>query len=120
VKDLQWYYGAQPSALSVDENSVELTVGPGNKPSGPASVAVTPNTSDLHLTNNATTVERDAPTTVGIKRGLSNSDPLLVLEGEFPVGGHAYSAFLSMPEPALRAGNDPQTTADRSRDPNRW
>jgi len=99
--DLQWYYGAQPSALSIDENSVELTVGPGNNPSSPASVAVTPNTSDLHLTNNATTGERDAPTTVGIKRGLSNSDVLVW--GEFPVGGHAYSAFLSMPEPALRA-----------------
>ncbi|HXT62038.1 MAG TPA: D-alanyl-D-alanine carboxypeptidase/D-alanyl-D-alanine-endopeptidase [Pyrinomonadaceae bacterium] len=99
--DLQWYYGAQPSALSIDENSVEVTLGPGNKASGPASAVVTPNDGDLRLTNNATTVERDAATTVGIKRGLSNNDVLVW--GEFPIGGHAYSAFLSVHNPALRA-----------------
>ncbi len=99
--DLQWYYGAQPSALSIDENSVEVTLGPGGKSAGPASVVVTPNDGNLHLTNNATTGERNAATTVGIKRGLSNNDVLVW--GEFPIGGHAYSAFLSVHDPALRA-----------------
>jgi D-alanyl-D-alanine carboxypeptidase/D-alanyl-D-alanine-endopeptidase (penicillin-binding protein 4) len=61
--DLQWYYGAQPSALSVDENAVEVTLGPGKKTAGPASVVITPNDSRLRLTNNATTGERDAGTT---------------------------------------------------------
>ena len=99
--DLQWYYGAQPSALSVDENAVEVTLGPGKKTAGPASVVITPNDSRLRLTNNATTGERDAGTTVGIERGLSNND--VVVWGEFPIGGHAYSAFLSIRDPALRA-----------------
>jgi D-alanyl-D-alanine carboxypeptidase/D-alanyl-D-alanine-endopeptidase (penicillin-binding protein 4) len=99
--DLQWYYGAQPSALSVDENAVEVTLGPGNKSAGPASVVITPNNSSLELTNNATTVERDGATTIGINRGLSNND--VVVWGEFPFGGHAYSAFLSIHDPALRA-----------------
>lgn len=99
--DLQWYYGAQPSALSVDENAVEVTLGPGNKSAGPASVIITPNDSRLELANNATTGERDAATTIGIKRGLSNND--VVVWGEFPIGGHAYSAFLSIYDPALRA-----------------
>ena len=99
--DLQWYYGAQPSALSIDENAVEVTFGPGNKSSGPASVVVTPNDNRLHLTNNATTGERNAATTVGIQRGLSNND--VVVWGEFPIGGRAYSAFLSVHDPALRA-----------------
>ena len=62
---------------------------------------VTPNEGDLRLTNNATTADRDAATTVGIKRGLSNNDVLVW--GEFPIGGHAYSAFLSVHDPALRA-----------------
>ena len=98
--DLQWYYGAQPSALSIDENAVEVTLGPGNKSAGRASVVITPNDS-LELTNNATTGERDVATTIGIKRGLSNND--VVVWGEFPIGGHAYSAFLSIHDPALRA-----------------
>jgi D-alanyl-D-alanine carboxypeptidase/D-alanyl-D-alanine-endopeptidase (penicillin-binding protein 4) len=99
--DLQWYYGAQPSALSIDENAVEVTLGPGNKSPGPASVVVTPNDDRLQVTNNATTAERDATTTVGIQRSLSNND--VVVWGEFPIGGHAYSAFLSVHSPALRA-----------------
>jgi serine-type D-Ala-D-Ala carboxypeptidase/endopeptidase (penicillin-binding protein 4) len=99
--DLQWYYGAEPSALSIDENAVEVTFGPGNKSPGPASVIVTPNDNRLQLTNNATTGERNTPTTVGIKRGLSNND--VVVWGEFPTGGHSYSAFLSVHDPPLRA-----------------
>lgn len=99
--DLQWYYGAQPSALSVDENAVEVTLGPGSKSAGPASVVITPNDSHLELTNRATTGERNAATTIGIKRGLSNND--VVVWGEFPIGGYAYSAFLSIHDPALRA-----------------
>ena len=99
--DLQWYYGAPPSALSLDENAVEVTLGPGNKTAGPASVVMTPNDSRLRITNNATTGDRDAATTIGIERGLSSDD--VVVWGEFPIEGHAYSAFLSIPNPALRA-----------------
>jgi D-alanyl-D-alanine carboxypeptidase/D-alanyl-D-alanine-endopeptidase (penicillin-binding protein 4) len=64
-------------------------------------VVVTPNDDRLQVTNNATTAERDATTTVGIQRSLSNND--VVVWGEFPIGGHAYSAFLSVHNPALRA-----------------
>lgn len=99
--DLQWYYGAQPSALSIDENAVEVTLGPGSKSPGAASVVVTPNDGNVRLTNNATTGERDASTTIGIKRDLSNNE--VVVWGEFPIGGHAYSAFLSVHDPALWA-----------------
>jgi serine-type D-Ala-D-Ala carboxypeptidase/endopeptidase (penicillin-binding protein 4) len=99
--DLQWYYGAAPSALSIDENSVEVTLGPGNKIAGPASVLVTPNDNYFHLTNAATTGERDAPTTVGITRELSGNG--LRVWGEFPTSGRSFSAFLSIYNPALRA-----------------
>ena len=99
--DLQWYYGAQPSALSIDENAVEVTLGPGRTLSGPAAVVITPNDNRLQLTNNAMTGERDAATTIGVKRGLSNNDVLVW--GEFPIGGRAYSAFLSVQDPALHA-----------------
>lgn len=99
--DLQWYYGAQPSALSIDENAVEVTLGPGNKLSAAASVVVTPNDNRLLLANNATTGARNAATTVGIKRDLSNNN--VVVWGEFPIGGNAYSAFLSVNDPALRS-----------------
>lgn len=99
--DLQWYYGAEPSALSIDENSIEVTLGPGNKIDGPASVFINPNDNYLHLTNSATTGARDAPMTVGITRELSANG--LRVWGEFPSGGRSFSAFLSVFDPALRA-----------------
>ncbi len=99
--DLQWYYGAEPSALSVDENTVEVTMGPGAKSGESASVVVTPNQNFVRLLNTGTTADRDAPTSIGVLRDLSGND--IHVWGEFPVGGHAFSAFLSVHDPALWA-----------------
>jgi serine-type D-Ala-D-Ala carboxypeptidase/endopeptidase (penicillin-binding protein 4) len=102
--DLQWYFGAEPSALSVDENSIEVTIAPSNKKGSGASVVVNPNDSFVHLTNNTMTGERDSPTSVGIIRDLSDND--LRVWGEFPESGRAFSAFLSIHNPALWAANN--------------
>jgi len=51
--------------------------------------------------NHTATAERDATTTIGINRGLSDKE--LVVWGDFPVNGRAFSAFLSVPGPALWA-----------------
>jgi D-alanyl-D-alanine carboxypeptidase/D-alanyl-D-alanine-endopeptidase (penicillin-binding protein 4) len=64
-------------------------------------VLLNPNDNYFHLTNAATTGERDAPTTVGITRELSGNG--LRVWGEFPTSGRSFSAFLSVYNPALRA-----------------
>ena len=99
--DLQWYFGAEPSALSIDENSVEVTIGPANKAGNSGTVVITPNDNYLRLTNATKTGERDAPTTIGINRELSGNE--LRVWGEFPTGGRSFSAFLSVHDPAMRA-----------------
>lgn len=99
--DLQWYYGAEPSALTIDENSVEVTIAPANKGGSAASVVVNPDDKYVRLINNTTTGGRDAITSVGIQRGLSNND--LQVWGEFPTSGRSFSAFLSVHDPALHA-----------------
>src|SRR5712692_1377504 len=43
----------------------------------------------VHLTNNTTTSERDAATTIGINRNLSDNE--LRVWGEFPAGGRSFS-----------------------------
>src|SRR5437588_1342947 len=96
--DIQWYFGAEPSALSIDENSVEVTIAPAKQGSN-ASVVVNPNSSPVHLTNNAMTGARDATTSIGIMRELSGNE--VHVWGDFPVDGRAFSAFLSVHEPAL-------------------
>jgi D-alanyl-D-alanine carboxypeptidase/D-alanyl-D-alanine-endopeptidase (penicillin-binding protein 4) len=98
---LQWYFGAQPSALSIDENSVEVTIAPATKAGSSAAVAITPNDNYFRLTNSTKTGDSDAPTTIGIIRDLSSND--LRVWGEFPTRGRAFSAFLSVHDPARRA-----------------
>ena len=99
--DLQWYYGAEPSALSIDENTIEVTMGPGAKPGDSASVVLSPNQNYVRLLNTGTTAGRDAPTSIGVLRDLSDND--VHVWGEFPASGHAFSAFLSVHNPALWA-----------------
>jgi len=99
--DLQWYFGAEPSALTIDENSFELTIAPGNKVGSAAALVLNRDTGYVHLANDTATAERDVTTTIGINRGLSNNE--LRVWGDFPVGGRSFSAFLSVHNPALWA-----------------
>jgi D-alanyl-D-alanine carboxypeptidase/D-alanyl-D-alanine-endopeptidase (penicillin-binding protein 4) len=99
--DLQWYFGAEPSALTIDENSLELKIAPADKVGSAASLTLNRETNYLHLINNTMTVARDATTTIGINRGLSDNE--LRVWGAFPNGGHAFTAYLSVPNPALWA-----------------
>ena len=99
--DLQWYFGAEPSALAIDENSVELTIAPASKVGNSATLTLNRGANYLHLANHTMTAERDATTTIGINRGLSDGE--LLVWGDFPVGGRPFSAFLSVPKPALWA-----------------
>ncbi len=96
--DLQWYFGAEPSALTVDENSLELKIAPADKVGAAATLTLNREPNYLHLTNNTSTVARDATTTIGINRGLSDSE--LRVWGDFPVGGRPFTAYLSVPNPA--------------------
>lgn len=96
--DVQWYFGAQPSALTIDGNAVELTIAPASKLGNAATVKLQRDDSYFHVTNNATTGARYATTTIGINRGLSDNQ--LRVWGEFPAGGRAFSANLSVYNPA--------------------
>lgn len=96
--DLQWYYGAEPSALSVDENTVEVTMSPAAKNGDSANVIITPNQNFIRLKNDAITSGQDEPTTIGIIRDLTGNE--VRVWGKFPAGGRGFSAFLSVHDPA--------------------
>jgi serine-type D-Ala-D-Ala carboxypeptidase/endopeptidase (penicillin-binding protein 4) len=99
--DIQWYFGAEPSALSIDENSVEVTIGPGSKQGSSAKVVINPNSSPVRLVNETKTAENGDTTSIGIIRDLSGND--LHVWGDFPVNGRAFSAFLSVHDPSMWA-----------------
>jgi serine-type D-Ala-D-Ala carboxypeptidase/endopeptidase (penicillin-binding protein 4) len=99
--DLQWYFGAEPSALSIDGNSVEVTIAPGTKQGSNANVVVNPNSNPIHLSNETKTAAQSDDTSIGIMRDLSGNN--VRVWGDFPVNGRAFSAFLSVHDPALWA-----------------
>lgn len=97
--DVQWYFGAQPSALTIDANAMELTIAPGSKSGNAATVKLQRENRYFRLTNNTTTGERAAPASIGINRGLSDNE--IRVWGEFPAGGRGFTAYLSVYNPAL-------------------
>jgi D-alanyl-D-alanine carboxypeptidase/D-alanyl-D-alanine-endopeptidase (penicillin-binding protein 4) len=99
--DVQWYFGAEVSALTINDNEVNVSVTPASKPEETAAIRLKPDTAYIHVENDTTTVERGSPSSIGITRGLSDNN--LRVWGDFPVGGRVIGARLSVHQPALWA-----------------
>jgi len=121
--DLQWYYGADVSALTVNDNAIDLTVKPGAKAgdqcvvsagpdiariintgarqlsgSPPVSVAATPNSAPLTIINSTTTTGRATKRELVVDRPLGQHG--LVISGSLPLDDPGYTASVSVPRPA--------------------
>jgi len=99
--DLQWYFGAEASALSVNGNEVEISIRP---PRGSEEKpTITSNDVDgyVHPINDVAMVKRGERFTIGVKRGLSDND--VRVWGEFPLGSKGYGVRLAVHRPALWA-----------------
>jgi D-alanyl-D-alanine carboxypeptidase/D-alanyl-D-alanine-endopeptidase (penicillin-binding protein 4) len=99
--DVQWYFGAEVSALSINGNEINVAVTPSAKPDVTASIKLKPETSYVQIKNDTNTTERGAPVTIGITRGLSDNE--VRVWGDFPIGGRVLGAHLSVHQPALWA-----------------
>ncbi len=99
--DVQWYFGAEVSALTINDNAVSVSVTASNKAGEAASVKLKPETSYVQIKNEANTAERGKPASLGITRGLS--DNVVRVWGDFPSGGSSINARLSVHQPALWA-----------------
>jgi D-alanyl-D-alanine carboxypeptidase/D-alanyl-D-alanine-endopeptidase (penicillin-binding protein 4) len=97
--DLQWYFGAEASALSVNDNEIGLSILPPLKTGAPPQVNM--NDNYVSIQNRLTVVKRGERMTIGIDRGLS--DNKVQVWGEFPHGGKGFGARLSVHNPALWA-----------------
>src|SRR2546428_7541868 len=54
IDDMVWEYGAAISAIVVDDNTVALTLTPGEQPGNAVQAAVTPGTPDFTVENEVT------------------------------------------------------------------
>src|SRR5262245_25437975 len=94
--DAQFYYGAEISALTVNDNSVTFTVTAANRAGAMPSITVQPKTGYLKIVNNAKTVP-NGPARIGVNRPLDSNT--VEFFGTIPRGGE-FKVDIAVHDPA--------------------
>ena len=98
-EDLQWWYGAEVSSLTVNDNALDLLIKPGADVGAPAIISTGPPDPLLKIINKVVTGPRGSRRDLNMNRRL-NSDVLEVV-GSLPVDDRGYTAGIGMSHPAL-------------------
>ena len=96
--DLQQYYGAEFSALTVQDNVVDLILQPGDRIGAPCEIVTLPNTTYLAFSNRTVTVEADSRRRVSIYRPVGEN--VVYVSGWMPLGGSNLVDAVSVHDPA--------------------
>jgi D-alanyl-D-alanine carboxypeptidase/D-alanyl-D-alanine-endopeptidase (penicillin-binding protein 4) len=97
--DLLWSYGAQVSALTVNDNSIDLTIKPGEKVGAPVQITSGPPATFMTITNRATTGPRGSKSDLNIYRVVGANT--LEVTGTSPIGDNGFTGGAAIPDPAL-------------------
>ncbi|HYU99569.1 MAG TPA: D-alanyl-D-alanine carboxypeptidase/D-alanyl-D-alanine-endopeptidase [Pyrinomonadaceae bacterium] len=98
--DLQWYFGAEASALSINGNEVDINFVPASK--GESTVRSSDTEGYVTVQNRISAApDSSARSTIGVHRGLSDNN--IEVWGEFAPGSKGFGARLSVHKPALWA-----------------
>lgn len=98
--DLTWSYGASVSALSVNDNALDLTIKPGDKVGAPVVLTTgPPATTFMTISNRATTSARGSKSQLNIYRGVGANT--LEITGSLPLGDVGFIGGVAIPDPAL-------------------
>ncbi len=98
-EDLQWWYGAEVSALTVNDNALDLFVKPGPAVGSPALVTTGPPDPLLTVANRVTTGPKGSKRDITLHRGLSAA--VLEIGGSVPLDDKGYTAGVGISQPAL-------------------
>jgi D-alanyl-D-alanine carboxypeptidase/D-alanyl-D-alanine-endopeptidase (penicillin-binding protein 4) len=98
--DLQYSYGAEVSALSLDDNVLELAFAPGPRAGDPVTLQSTPGTSYFEFnTRGAVTTEPGKPGDLRLRRDPGSR--VVHVTGTLPVGSAPWKGSINIPHPAL-------------------
>lgn len=97
--DLQWHDGAEVSALSVNDNSLDLFVKPGATVGSTCSITTGPQTPLVTFTNRTTTTARGTKREISVYRGLGQN--VFEIGGSLPVGDPGWTGSIAAPHPAM-------------------
>jgi len=99
IDDAVWDYGAAVSALSINDNTVTLTITPGRELSGPAVISVTPPLAYYQIENRVRTAAGDRNITIDRLPGSRH----VHVWGTLPLQDPGDTEALGIDDPALYA-----------------
>ena len=103
IDDMVWEYGAAISAIVVDDNTVTLTLTPGEKAGSPVMGAVEPPTREFIVKNEVTAIGAKEKPDLRLTREPGGDT--VVVSGVMPAGSAPRKLVLAIQEPALHAAN---------------
>ena len=98
-EDLQWWYGAEVSALTINDNSLDLSVKPGAKVGAPCLITTGPPAPYVSISNRTTTSPAGTKSELSVYRGPGAN--VLEIGGSLPLGDNGYTGGVAVPDPAL-------------------
>jgi D-alanyl-D-alanine carboxypeptidase/D-alanyl-D-alanine-endopeptidase (penicillin-binding protein 4) len=97
--DLTWYSGAEVSALSINDNALDLIVKPGTSVGSQCTITTGPMTPLVTITNRTTTSARRSKRDLTVYRGLGEN--VIEVSGSLPVDDQGWTAGVAVSRPAL-------------------
>lgn len=98
-EDLQWWYGAEVSSLTVNDNMLDLSVKPGPVVGGPGIITTGPPDPLLTIVNRLTTSPKGSKRDLTVYRAL-NTD-VLEITGSIPIDDRGYTGRIGISHPGL-------------------
>ena len=96
--DLQWYYGAEVSALPLNDNALDLVIKPASSVGAICSILLQPSNSVYRVLNNCRTVSANSKRELTVKKDLDQN--VLEVYGNLPVGDKGFANYLTVSHPA--------------------
>lgn len=97
--DLTWYFGAEVSALSVNDNALDLFVKPGASVGAQCSVTTGPAMPLASIVNRTTTATAGTRRSISIYRSLGEN--VIEVGGQLPLDDAGYTQSIAISRPAL-------------------
>ena len=101
IDDMVWEYGAAISSIVVEDNTVTLTLTPGELAGSPVHAVVSPATPDFAVENDVVTSTAEVKSDLTLKREPGAS--LVVVKGTLPAKSTPRKLVLAVEEPAQHA-----------------
>ncbi|HET6890189.1 MAG TPA: D-alanyl-D-alanine carboxypeptidase/D-alanyl-D-alanine-endopeptidase [Pyrinomonadaceae bacterium] len=98
-EDLQWWYGAEVSALTINDNALDLSIKPGPAVARPAIISTGPPDPLLTIVNRVTTGPKASKRDLIIHRPLTTD--VLEISGSIPIDDRGYTRSVAISHPGL-------------------